>query len=32
VVTFRDGKPWRDEWFENRNEAFAAAGLPPDGP
>jgi hypothetical protein len=32
VVTFREGKAWRDEWFENRNEAFAAAGLPVDGP
>lgn len=32
VVTFRDGKAWRDEWFRDRNSAFAAAGLPADGP
>jgi hypothetical protein len=27
VVTFRDGKPCRDEWFTDRAEALEAAGL-----
>jgi ketosteroid isomerase-like protein len=27
VVTFRDGKIARDDWFENRAEALEAAGL-----
>ena len=28
VVSFRDGKMIRDQWFESRDEALAAAGLP----
>jgi ketosteroid isomerase-like protein len=27
VVSFRDGKIFRDQWFENREEALEAAGL-----
>ena len=27
VVTFRDGKLCRDEWFTDRSEALEAAGL-----
>ena len=28
VVSFRDGKMIRDQWFESRDEALEAAGLP----
>jgi ketosteroid isomerase-like protein len=27
VLSFRDGKIIRDQWFENRDEAFEVAGL-----